>query len=93
MFLKLKKIGKKKFGKLVVVLFKVKDVIGVIGGVKDVDKLMIKEEEEKDMMYVYADDLKMDIYIDVNVNLKVFVYVMEWCKIMNGMMFDEEVCV
>ena len=56
------------------------------------DKSTTKEEEEKDMTHAYADDLKTDIYTDVNANPKALVHATEWRKIMNGTTLDEEAC-
>ena len=40
--------------------------------------------EERDMTHAYAEDLKTDIYTDVNANPKAIVHSTEWRKIMNG---------
>jgi hypothetical protein len=89
---KSKKTGKKKPGKSAAASSKAKDATGATGGAKDVDKSTTKEEEEKDMTHAYADDLKTDIYTDVNANPKALVHATEWRKIMNGTTLDEEAC-
>ena len=43
-----------------------------------------KEEEEPDMTHAYADNLRAEIYTDVNANPKALVHTTEWRKIMNG---------
>jgi len=48
-----------------------------------------KPEEERDMTHAYAEDLKTDIYTDVNANPKAIVHSTEWRKIMNGASVDE----
>ena len=46
------------------------------------------EDEKKDFTHAYADDLRADIYPDVNANPKAKVHTVEWNKIMNGACFD-----
>lgn len=41
-------------------------------------------EQDRDMTHAYAEDLKTDIYTDVNANPKALVHSTEWRKIMNG---------
>jgi len=41
-------------------------------------------EQDRDMTHAYAEDLKTDIYTDVNANPKALVHSREWRKIMNG---------
>jgi len=43
-----------------------------------------KEEEEPDMTHAYAENLRAEIYTDVNANPKALVHTTEWRKIMNG---------
>jgi len=89
---KSKKTGKKKPGKSASTSSNAKDATGATAGAKDVDKSTTKEEEEKDMTHAYADDLKADIYTDVNANPKALVHATEWRKIMNGTTLDDEAC-
>jgi hypothetical protein len=42
------------------------------------------EEEKKDWTHAYADDLKTDIYTEVNADPKASVHATEWRKIMTG---------
>ena len=44
-------------------------------------------EQDRDMTHAYAEDLKTDIYTDVNANPKALVHSTEWRKIMNGARF------
>ena len=41
-------------------------------------------EETKDFTHAYAEDLRADIYTDVNANPKAKVHTVEWNKIMTG---------
>jgi hypothetical protein len=41
-------------------------------------------EETKDFTHAYAEDLRADIYTDVNANPKAKVHTVEWNKIMSG---------
>lgn len=41
-------------------------------------------EDEPDMTHAYADNLRAEIYTDVNANPKALVHTTEWRKIMNG---------
>lgn len=45
---------------------------------------VVAAAEERDMTHAYAEDLKTDIYTDVNANPKAIVHSTEWRKIMNG---------
>jgi len=42
------------------------------------------EDEQKDFTHAYAEDLRADIYTDVNANPKAKVHSTEWRKIMIG---------
>jgi hypothetical protein len=43
-----------------------------------------QDPEEKDWTHAYAEDLKADIYTEVNADPKASVHSVEWRKIMNG---------
>ena len=43
-----------------------------------------QDKEEKDWTHAYADDLKADVYTEVNADPKATVHSVEWRKIMNG---------
>ena len=43
-----------------------------------------KDEEKKDWTHAYADDLKTEVYTEVNADPKASVHATEWRKIMSG---------
>lgn len=43
-----------------------------------------QDKDEKDWTHAYADDLKADVYVEVNADPKATVHSVEWRKIMNG---------
>ena len=49
--------------------------------------------DERDMTHAYADDLRADIYTDVNADPKALVHSSEWRKIMNGACARVNVCI
>ena len=51
---------------------------------KDAKKEDDKKEEEKDWTHAYAEDLRAEIYTEVNADPKAFVHSREWAKIMRG---------
>jgi len=50
----------------------------------DATQTAAETEETKDFTHAYAEDLRADIYTDVNANPKAKVHTVEWNKIMIG---------
>ena len=50
----------------------------------DAKQTAAETEETKDFTHAYAEDLRADIYTDVNANPKAKVHTVEWNKIMIG---------
>jgi len=50
----------------------------------DKNEVAKKEEAKVDMTHAYAENLRVDIFTDVNPNPRALVHSREWAKIMNG---------